>query len=1249
MTKNSDGTFIFIRNKKDKFYFNAQGLLTSIQDKNENAITLTYNSAKELTKVSNSRSQFIAITWLNGKISEVKDHTLRKVMYAYNANGNLIGTTNPAGVTREYTYDSFNRVTSLENELGGQTLNTYYGETDHRILNQTDPRGNSMSFSYGSNYTSITYPDGYNVIELYNRYKQLSQKTENYNGTSATYTYEYTIDGFVSTITDPAQQVSYMAYDENGNPTAVQDNAGNITRMTYDEDGNLLTTTNAAGDVAKMTYDAKGNMTSSESYEGRKTTYVINPDGTPASSVSPKGNAEGVNTADYTSTFAYANGYLSALIDANGNKNSIITDSLGRPIKTIGAKGNVPGANPDEYSSYITYDVMGNVIKTKDANGNENTSTYDAGGNVLTFTDPLGRVSTFTYDVMGNLLTSKDSLGNESSYEYDNRNRLTKITDAKGKISEITYDQAGRVTKTKDAAGREAQQSWNNLNQLVSTTDAAGKVSEFTYDSLGNLKTSKNQLGHITSYSYDALNRLKSTVDAENRSSTLSYTKDSLLSSVLRPDGLSESTTYDLAGQAISSTNAAGKARTWTYNNLGQLSQYKDEAGTPEAYTYDVAGQSVSVTRTDGSVINKIYDNRGLLTSVDYPNTDMDIAYTHDVLGRIVTEQKANGPVITYAYNEIGQLTSRGPPGKKVEYTYDELGNLKSLKYPSGRIVNYTVNDVSETTNLNTAGINDIAFSYNSKGQNTETTLPTGVKTVKSYDDAGQLTGINLNTGSSVNLYAKNYSYTPTGNVSQQGTSPDVPTLDDFSYDPLSRLTEQKKNADGTSVNAYEYNSIGNLTKSNGTIQTFDDTGKILSSGTKTFGYDNAGNRTATANSADASKNVSYDWNEANLLTSVGVANKDIDYSYDASGFISSRTKDGAVTNEFIWDTNGSIPLLLDDGKYEYIYGIDRTPIAQILKSSGEVSYLHGDALGSVVSKTSAQGTLTGETSYSPYGKTTTTRISSFGFAGEWTDEDTGYSYLRARWLDTETGTFLSRDPAVQSTGDAYGYASGNPLRYIDPLGLCSVGNGDLGNLASDCYSFAENPAFLELNNFMAGVGDTASMGGTKAIRELTGTNDQVDSCSAFYTAGEMAGTAASMVTPGGFAKASGTTVKNAFKNTYKTYRSVKNEEAGSAMVPFSGGIGKTAKEWDISSKAVAVKSSKKGNNKYYKQKENRNGESLWWSDDFAGHGGSRYKVYKPNAKGLKWIADADKDGRYIEDKHKGPQGKFIPWDDLKG
>src|SRR5207248_1120564 len=56
-----------------------------------------------------------------------------------------------------------------------------------------------------------------------------------------------------------------------------------------------------------------------------------------------------------------------------------------------------------------------------------------------------------------------------------------------------------------------------------------------------------------------------------------------------------------------------------------------------------------------------------------------------------------------------------------------------------------------------------------------------------------------------------------------------------------------------------------------------------------------------------------------------------------------------------------------------------------------------------------------------------------FQFAGEYADQESGLVYLRSRFYDSSTASFLSRDP--KGMIQTYAYAADSPLNAIDPGG----------------------------------------------------------------------------------------------------------------------------------------------------------------------------------------------------------------------
>lgn len=89
---------------------------------------------------------------------------------------------------------------------------------------------------------------------------------------------------------------------------------------------------------------------------------------------------------------------------------------------------------------------------------------------------------------------------------------------------------------------------------------------------------------------------------------------------------------------------------------------------------------------------------------------------------------------------------------------------------------------------------------------------------------------------------------------------------------------------------------------------------------------------------------------------------------------------------------------------------------------------------------TSSTGTVTASYDYDAYGNPTvlsgSLSATPFGFAGAYSDTESGLLYLINRYYDPTTGQFLSVDPDVAQTGQPYGYVGEDPMNEVDPLGL---------------------------------------------------------------------------------------------------------------------------------------------------------------------------------------------------------------------
>src|SRR5207248_6343641 len=113
-----------------------------------------------------------------------------------------------------------------------------------------------------------------------------------------------------------------------------------------------------------------------------------------------------------------------------------------------------------------------------------------------------------------------------------------------------------------------------------------------------------------------------------------------------------------------------------------------------------------------------------------------------------------------------------------------------------------------------------------------------------------------------------------------------------------------------------------------------------------TYSYDAMGSRTATRPAAAAA--ITYTYDQANRLTSAGIAT--IAYGYDGDGLRATKTTQtpaADVEEDYVWDVVDTVPLLLMDKAESYIYGPQDVPIEQITNVGNNVLYFHQDQLGS--------------------------------------------------------------------------------------------------------------------------------------------------------------------------------------------------------------------------------------------------------------------------------------------------------------
>ena len=163
--------------------------------------------------------------------------------------------------------------------------------------------------------------------------------------------------------------------------------------------------------------------------------------------------------------------------------------------------------------------------------------------------------------------------------------------------------------------------------------------------------------------------------------------------------------------------------------------------------------------------------------------------------------------------------------------------------------------------------------------------------------------------------------------------------------------------------------------------------------------------------------------------------------TYDGDGLRATATYRRQRTQDFAWDEPAD-PAAAHGLANAYIYAGGTAPAEQVNLSTGAVTYLVTDSLGSVRGTVSTTGALTATTSYDAWGNPETTggltAATPFGYAGGYTDP-TGLIYLINRYYDPATGQFISVDPDLAPDHAPYAYADGNPVTNTDPTGLTGL------------------------------------------------------------------------------------------------------------------------------------------------------------------------------------------------------------------
>ncbi len=1079
--------------------------LIAVTDGADRTVTFTYDDDHNLIDIIDPSGMAVARNEYdeNGRLVAVIDAEGNRVEYDHDLEGKTETVRDKMGNVTVYTYDDNGNILQTVDALGNVTSSTY--DENNNVLTKTDARGNVTTYNYdgSNNLKSLTSADGvtetieYNTLNLVNSISFAD---------SIVMTMDYDDKGNLTELTDSLGNETELSYTKDGKLTGITDSIGLVQKVTYDSDGNLTVQTDGNGNTTSYNYDSEGKCngvtvrrteadgqvreyTSTYSYDsaGNVTAVISNTGAVTGYEYDFRNNRTAMITSDGKRTeYTYDNqDNLIMAAYPDGTTEHFTYDLNGNNISAVSRMG---------IRITMTYDKLNRLLKKTYADGTEESYTYDANGNVLTYTSVTGGVTAYTYDSMNRNTSITDAYGTITTFEYDQRSLHTKtidglgnefnfVYDANGNQTDIIYpdgtsekteyDARGRVTKRTDRNGNSTKYTYDNADNLTSVTDAMGGVYTYEYDETYELTKVTDANGNETCYEYDGDGRLIRIVNSAGTRAEFVYDKDGYQTGYKDYAGTSTEYFYDETGRVIKVSNSDGDT-VYAYDELGRLAAVTDSMGVIR-YAYDEYSRLASKSTYDLGIIKYAYTAGDKVSGITTNVNGMDmgtVSYEYDLMERIVKVVGHDGSATLYEYDALGNRTAvKHEGGLTVRYEYDECS----------RLIHETVTDKDSNVLMY------YGYVYGNAGEKTQAVEVVRdsaddenarvIWTVYGYDKLLRLTEETIYITESVSFDSLKFRQMVSGSAESGKSVADIlwsgNIRNQYSYDSVSNRISKETAVSGdvcgldesveTGKTVYTYNNLNQLTgaENGGTLvtYTYDANGNLVSehggSKDKTYTYD-AENRlvTATVSSGNSVTIESYTYDyEGNRVSKQVNEEAKVYYLNDTFDELTQvvlelkKSGDGSYGVEKYY-TRGTELISVDicDDNASLVSGMENVSVKKQYIMDG-----HGSVTALAESRVSEDGAvvsgITDTYMYDAYGnllKQTGTTENDYLYTGEQYNALTGLYYLRARYMNPETGTFTSMDTYAGTLDNPvslhkYLYANANPVMYTDPSGYFSL------------------------------------------------------------------------------------------------------------------------------------------------------------------------------------------------------------------
>lgn len=434
----------------DTFTYDRWGNVLSSTDAAGNTTQYLYDSQNQLIREIEPNVLVVSATGVRTWQTPTKN-------WYYNVSGQLVGVTDEDGNTSLNTYDAAGNLIIAQDATGAKTYTAY--DALGRAVAQETPPANTLS----GPLTHITYTTYDNLNQVTSQGDFLLTSAGTARTQQAQETYVLNSHGDRIQVTDALGNTSYYSYDSQhrvlSSQTPIQHASGWSETFTYDANGNQTGETTADGDHESWVYDYFGRVTSHVDLSGATTTYTYDASSGLLTS----------ETSNWTPAGQTNPGYLPGLLTGTTSTEQYQYEADGQVAKVT----QITGSTTAEWDTY-QYDANGN--QTVDA-----TYTTDGAGLVVhtetvSSYDSHNRLSVETTENPDNSVANS-----RLAYNYDaaGNRRAVFAQSAYGTNASPISGNGGPPTGTVSAQTAQPGQAWN-FSAASSFTDNVGFGLTFT-------------------------------------------------------------------------------------------------------------------------------------------------------------------------------------------------------------------------------------------------------------------------------------------------------------------------------------------------------------------------------------------------------------------------------------------------------------------------------------------------------------------------------------------------------------------------------------------------------------------------------------------------------------------------------------------------------------------------------------------------------------------------------------------------